>query len=128
MTRSNLQVLALFASYIAAAIAVVGALSSFKSYYFGQEVVVKNIRAIAPLDVEHTLRFLTPQLSPTANVEFVQVLIRSRDQELTTIHRAWLQHAESQQELQRTQLILWVLAAVASFVACVAIHRFQRAL
>lgn len=128
MATSNALRLALGTSCLTLVLSVVGSLIAFQAHYLNREVAVKSIEALAPLDVQHTLRFVAPRLASTADSEFVQGLIRSRHQEATMVHTAWLQYAESQQRQLQTQFISWLVVTLASLVTSICLYRVQRAL
>jgi hypothetical protein len=101
---------------------------TFGNYYIGRELVVGNIVALAPANLERTAQLIESKVSSTADVALVHQLLRSEQERAKLLHQGWLEHAQSEQVLLRNQLILWLASLGTSLLALVALHWKRRAL
>jgi hypothetical protein len=130
MSRSFKLQPVVLAAYLAAGVAAYGASYSYKNFVAGAQIVLPSIKALAPTESGVILRAVRPHITPGEHGNVVSGVLRAQFKESEMIHREWVKHTELKQELLRNQMLLWLVALVASVgvVACLHFGRVRNAL
>ena len=98
-------------------VALVGFQDSLQAFYWGREIVVPSVVALAPTHSEKMEQVILANVHPPGNTEFVRTIVESEQTYKALLHKGWLEQVNANQKRLTFHLVLWSITLGASSLA-----------
>ena len=103
--------------FAALLMALAGFSISFQAFYWGREIVVPSVSALAPVNSKKIAQVILANVYPPGDVEFVRTMVESEQSYAALLHKGLVEQVNANQKRSLLHLALWSATLVASALA-----------